>query len=749
MTCAAILLAGTFLVLYTAPALRAQSLLAGDIAGTVLDSNGAALSSVTVTASSKSTGTTADIKTDAQGAYRFALLKPGAYQIAVKATGFKDETVETVVSVGQITTVPIHLSVGGSTETVEVTETAGLLQTDSAELNTSFSYEQLQSVPNPGGDITYVAQTAPGVVMNTGGGAGNFSVFGLPATSNNFTMNGMQVNDPFLNLNLSGPSNLLLGLNDVAEVNVVTNAYGAQMGSFGGAQVNAISRSGGNAFHGNANYWWNGRAMNANDWFNAGNAKPFSNSNQYAAAVGGPIKKDHTFFFVNFEGLDFITAPEDVLFVPSASYQATTLGTDGNCDNATSSLFASSTFVNSASAECAFYKRVFALYNGVPNHASATAVSSDQLRLSATPKTNLNEHLFNARIDQVFGEKDKIFGHYKWDKGIQPSYTDPFTSAFNMSSIQPDDEGQFSWTHIFSPKAVNQLLLTGAWYSAIFKATDQAAATATLPETLNFGGLDGYFSNLNADNFIFPQGRNVTQVQIGDDFSYNLGKHTLKVGFNFKNDWVSDHDTTVLTTPLVLTCGSAATCLAAVGDIAPNTPPGNLFQQGVSLEAIQSFPTSPNEPISLYSLGAYFQDDWKPLPNVTLTLGARVERNSNPDCPKNCLSNFGTDFSTYVNNIGTDNFATTPYNSLIKAGQAKAFTRYQRLMIEPRFGFTFTPSFSPKTVIRGGAACSRTSSPAPSPTPNCPTHRWLRNSPSSSEESIPRNPTAQPNRPHC
>ena len=162
-----------------------------------------------------------------------------------------------------------------------------LLEPDSAELNTSFSFEQLQSVPNPGGDITYVAQTAPGVVMNTAMGLGNFSVFGLPGTSNNFTMNGMQVNDPFLNLNNSGPSNLLLGLNDVSEVNVVTNAYGAQMGSFGGAQVNAVSRSGGNAFHGNANYWWNGRAMNANDWFNTSNPRPFSNSNQYGCRWAG------------------------------------------------------------------------------------------------------------------------------------------------------------------------------------------------------------------------------------------------------------------------------------------------------------------------------------------------------------------------------------------------------------------------------------------------------------------------------
>ena len=688
---AAMVLGGVLIATGIAPEAHSQSLLAGDITGTVLDPSGSAVTGATVTAKNKATEATASVKTDAQGAYRFALLKPGVYQVSAKADGFKEESAEVVVSLGQVAAVPLHLNVGSEAQTVEVTETAQLLQTDSAELNTSFSYEQLQSVPNPGGDITYVAQTAPGVVMNTGMGLGNFSVFGLPGTSNNFTMNGMQVNDPFLNLNNSGPSNLLLGLNDVSEVNVVTNAYGAQMGSFGGAQVNAVSRSGANAFHGNANYWWNGRALNANDWFNTSNPKPFSNSNQYAVAVGGPIKKDHTFFFANWEQLAFITAPVDVLLLPSSSYEAGVVGSDGNCDNASSSLYVAGT-----GGECGFYTKAFSIYNNAPGHTNATEFSADQLQLTEAPKTELNEHLLNLRIDQTFSDSDKVFAHYKYDKGTQPTYTDPITPVFNADSIQPDDEGQLSWTHIFSPKAVNQLLLTGSWYSAIFTATNQAASTALLPETLNFADLDGYFSNLNNDGFAFPEGRNVSQVQIGDDFSYSLGKHTFKAGISYKKDYVSDHDLTTLSTPLLLSCGSAATCGSSAG------VNGNLFGQGSSLEAIQSFATRPDAGITLYTLGEYVQDDWKPNPNLTLTLGARVERNSNPDCPQNCLSNFGTDFSTFVTNVGAEAFSTTPYSSLIKGAQSKAFPNYQALMVEPRFGFTYSPTFDQNTVLRGG-----------------------------------------------
>lgn len=695
-----LLFCAVFFGLVSAPAARGQTMLSGDIAGTVTDPSGAAIVGAKVTATNQETGAVATVTTSTTGAYRFSLLTPGTYGLAVSAKGFKATATVVTVNIGQITTQDLKLTVGAASETIEVNATAQLLQTDTADLSTEIAYEQVQNIPNPGGDITYVAQTSPGAVMNTTGEYGNFEVYGLPGTSNNFTMNGMQVNDPFLNLNNSGPSNLLLGLNDVAEVNIVTNAYDVQYGSFGGAQVNAISRAGSNSFHGNASYWWNGRTMNANDWFlnNQSEGRPFSNTNQWAAAVGGPIKKDHTFFFVNYEGLSFITAPVDSLLLPSADYQASVIGTDSSCDDSSSSLYE-----NGAPEECAFYKQAFGLYNGVPNHANATPLSTsngvtpdDELELSAAPRSNLTEQLFNARVDEVVSDKDRIFVHFKYDHGVQPTYVDPFTTAFNMNSDQPDYEGQLSWTHQIA-KAVNQFLITGSYYSAIFKAVDQAAATAAMPETLNFGDLDGYFSDLNYLNFAFPEGRNVSQDQFGDDFSYSFNKNTLKAGFAYKKDYVSDYDITELVTPLVLTCGSPATCNLAVGESV-----GNLFGSGISLEAIQDFPLATHVPISLYSLGFYVQDDWKPLSNMTVTIGARIERNSNPYAAKGSLSNFGTGFSNYVAAIGADNFESTPYSTLIKSGLNNAFPSYLPAMVEPRLGFTFSPPGMPKTVLRGG-----------------------------------------------
>ena len=219
------------------------------------------------------------------------------------APGFETSAATVAVSIGQVNTQDIRLAVGSSAQTVEVTGTeVPLLHTENANIATTFDMQQVQTLPNPGNDLTFVAQTSPGVVMNTQGGYGNFSAFGLPATSNTFTVNGGYENDPFLNVNNSGATNLLLGNNDVSDVSVVSNAYSVEFGGLGGAQINETTRSGGNKFHGNGTYWWNGRAMNANNYFHKQNdpitPRSFDNVNQWAAAVGGPIYKDHSLLFL-------------------------------------------------------------------------------------------------------------------------------------------------------------------------------------------------------------------------------------------------------------------------------------------------------------------------------------------------------------------------------------------------------------------------------------------------------------------
>src|SRR5579859_5733395 len=272
----------------------AQSLTSGDIAGIVTDPSGAAISNAQVSLKNNATGATQTHTTNDQGAYRFSLLSPGAYAISVSASNFKVSQQAASVAVGQTTTLNIQVQLASATQTVEVTGSGDVVQTDNADLTTSFSAQQIAEVPNPGNDLSYIVQTSPGAVMNTQGGYGNSATFGLPATSNLFTVDGMDENDPFLNLNNSGATNLLLGQNDIDQATVVNNGYSGQYGGLAGANVNYITKSGSDKFHGNAIYWWNGRTMNANNYFlnRGGLPRSFDNVNEWAASLGGPIRKD-------------------------------------------------------------------------------------------------------------------------------------------------------------------------------------------------------------------------------------------------------------------------------------------------------------------------------------------------------------------------------------------------------------------------------------------------------------------------
>ena len=206
---------------------------------------------------------------------------------------------------------------------MEVAASGAMIETENANLSTTYNTTQMEELPTPGGDMTTIAFTAPGVVVSTGMGYGNFSAHGLPGISNLFTINGNDYNDAYLNLNNSGASNLMLGTNEVQEAAVVQNAYSVQYGREAGAQVNYITKSGTNGFHGDLNYNWNGDRLNANDFFaNTNGTGPLKAiSNQWAADVGGPIRKDKMFFYADTEGLYYTLPSAGVVSIPSPQLQ--------------------------------------------------------------------------------------------------------------------------------------------------------------------------------------------------------------------------------------------------------------------------------------------------------------------------------------------------------------------------------------------------------------------------------------------
>jgi hypothetical protein len=659
----------------------AQSQISGDITGTVSDPSGAVLPGAIVNLKNNATGAARTATTNAAGVYRFSLLLPGSYMVTASAPGFKGISHIAEVSVGQATALNLQLEVGTFGTTVEVTAEAGVVQTQNGNISTTFTPEQIQLTPNPGSDMTYLVQTAPGAVMNTQAGYGNSSTYGLPATANLFTINGENENDPFLNLNNSGATNILLGQNDVQEATVINNGYSGQYGQLGGANVNYVTKSGSNAFHGNAVYWWNGRIMNANDWFNNYSAtpRPFDNANQWAASIGGPIRKNKTFFFADTEGLRLVIPTSAEVNVPSPQFEAATRAN----------------IASVAPGALNFYNNMFSLWNSAPGVSRATntlpglgcggftgpgglgTTAPCALQFFSTVSNMTNEWLLTTRFDQNIGDNDRAFVHFRADHGLQATYTDPINSVFNAQSNQPQYEGQLNETHTFSSKAVNQFILSGSWYSAIFAPKNLSAATSLMPFELDFSG--AAFNSLGYDLAAWPEGRRVTQYQIVDDYSYIHGAHDLKFGVNWHRNDVTDADMG----------------MGTIGDSAAETLASFFAGYGVSYT--QSFPTRLSEPVDVYGLDLYAQDEWAVKRNLKLTLGLRAEHNSNPTCVTNCFSRFDNSFMDISHDI------MQPYNQALITGLHQALMNYTNIRWEPRFGFAWTPLGSNhSTVIRGG-----------------------------------------------
>ena len=695
----------TFLLALTFPnPATAQSIVSGQIDGRVTDATGAVVPNATVNLSSAEIGYSASTSSDNEGVFHFPLVKPGPYVVTVTKEGFATAKRNIVVSLGQVSNVPIPLEVSGKTETVEITTAVPLLQTENANLATTVSRASIENIPSPGQDITNFAMTTPGVTLSTGAGYGNITANGLPGTSNLYTVNGNDYNDPYLNLNNSGASNLLLGANELQEITVVTNGYTGQYGRMAGANVNYTTKGGTNQFHGNANYYYNGSVLNANDWF-ANNQvggftpRPHAVSNEWAGSVGGPIIKDKLFFFFDYEGLRYVLPGGGLTYIPTTDFANATLA---------------NLQANNPGA-VPFYTNIFNLYNGAKGGANATPEPGNCGALSGLPVygqpgmtfddgtagpsfltcaksytsnvNNLNsEQLYSITGDWNITPKDTLRLRYKHDWGTQATGTDPVNSVFNANSVQPEWDGQGLWTHVFSGTKTNQFVFSGLYYSAIFGPPDINAALATFPTTITFN--DGAFTNMGGTDNNYPQGRKVTQYQFVDDFSWTLGKHIVKFGGNFRRNDIS----------------SFAMYPNTSGTITENSLQdfynGYISTAGGG-QATQAFTNFGNQPIAYFSLGLYAQDEWKVTSQLTMTLALRWDHNSPEVCQHDCFTRLASQFSDLTHD------ATIPYNQAVLTGLHQAFPSYDANTWGPRIGFSWTPdthglSKPNSTVIRGG-----------------------------------------------
>ena len=673
------------------------------ILGQVTDSTGAALPGASVTVINRDTGLKRTAKTDGGGRFNFPQLLPGAYTVRAEAQGFEPAQAPNVLSgLGQKQSVNLTLKVAQAKQTVEVTTEAAILNPDNANTSTTLSAPALENLPNPGGDMTYPLQFAAGALINTAGngndfvgstnGYGNVEFNGLPALSNGYIVDGLETNDPLTNLNSGLATNLVLGLNSISEVTVNTLSYSVDQGRYGASQVNYVTKSGTNQFHGNLYGLWNGAILNASDYFlnaTTGNQKPNSVVNHFGGSLGGPIIHDKLFFFFDSEWVRIALPIFSTVAVPSVAFQEYVLQQLplGGTDSVTGSHYAP------APRQVPFYEKMFSLYgntNGTPLAVLGCPFNSDGSAAAGTPpngngcanrkgvshSSDDREQVQTARIDYNIGRNDTAWFRFQADTGLQAAHTDPINPLFNAISSQPLYSFAAGYTHVFSQNLVNYFNPAFSWYESLFAPSDFPQTLAAFPIVLQGSGANAPFTTMGGLDNTWLQGRRATRFFINDNLAWSHGAHELRFGTNIRIFRLNDYDFGQGTVPTV----------------AYTTLPQFIY--GVASTATKTFPTFANQPFNFLNLDFYAQDTWRLTPTLTWTFGLRDTYNSNPLNPHDQVARLNGSFYAISHDVNQ------PLKEAIQTGLGNLFPSTPLAILQPRTAFAW--QFERNTVLRSG-----------------------------------------------
>jgi len=689
-------------VLFLPMEILAQGETTSAIVGQVSDITGAAVSGATVTIANHETGLKRGAKTDDSGRFNFPQLKPGTYLVQVEAAGFATQKNEAVFSgLGQTQTVDFVLKVAQSNQTVEVTAEAPLINPANSNTSTNLNAQSLENLPNPGGDLTYPLQFAAGALVNTAGsgndfvggtnGYGNVEFNGLPALSNGYIVDGLETNDPLTNLNSGLSTNLVLGLNSISEVTVNTLSYAVDQGRYGASQVNYVTKSGTNQFHGNVYELWNGSRFNAADYFtNAtpGNHKPRSTVNHFGGSVGGPLVHDKLFFFFDSEWVRIALPIVTPTTVPTPAFQNFVLQQLplGGTDSVTGSVYQPSP------QSVPFYQKMFSLYgntNGTPLAVlgcpfdvggGSPAVANDgngcANRQSVSHSSDDHEQVQTARVDYNIDAKNFMWFRFQADTGLQAAYTDPINPLFDALSPQPLYSFAAGYTHVFSQNLVNYFNPAFSWYESLFGPSDLQKTLAAFPIVLQGSGANAPFTTVGGLDNTWVQGRRASRFFINDNLAWSRGAHELRFGTNTRIFRLNDYD---------FGEGSVPT-------VTYTTLPQFIY--GVASTATETFPTSANQPFNFLNLDLYAQDTWKVTKTLTWTFGLRDTLNSNPLNPHREIARLSGSFDSISHSVNQ------PLNAAIQTGLGHVFSSTPLAILQPRTAIAW--QFEPKSVLRAG-----------------------------------------------
>ena len=644
------------------PARARAQVVGATLSGTVTDQSGALIPNANISIKDVATGVARTVTADSAGFYNAPNLVPATYEITVSATGFTTEVRSGVtLQVGAQQVLNITMQVGQVTQKVEVTGAAPTVQLASSTISANVNSTTVRELPLNGRSWSDLAKLETGVnailtqpAFATGGDRGNrgfgaqITISGQKPVQNNYRLDGVSLND----YSNGAPGSVLggnLGVDAIQEFSVLTSNYSAEYGKTSGGVINATTKSGTNAFHGDVYEFLRNDALDAANFFDnfSGSPKPAFRRNQFGGSAGGPIQKDKTFFFGDYEGIRQAKGFSiiDTVLSPAARAGNLTTGT---------------VTVDPAAAK---YLAFFPLPNG--------PVSGDKGLFSFPSSQVITENYWTARIDHTFSSKDSLFGTYMYD--VTP-YHQP--DGMDNVLINTETNRQFvalEWTHTFSPSLVNSV--RGGYNRNGVSNNISATAINPLAADKSLGAVPGE----NATQVDMPGITHFTGGVLGnafqyyrwnsfqgyDDAFYTRGTHALKFGFateRMQTNLSSTKDPSGLFN------------FPSISDFLTNNP--SRFETGISgLEPRYMRQTL---------FGAYLQDDWRVRPNLTLNLGLRWEMITMPTENRGALVNLSTPSSptpltgsTFINNPTTHNF-------------------------EPRIGFSWDPFHNGKTAVRGG-----------------------------------------------
>jgi len=683
-----VLVASLILAIVSAIAVWAQ-VAGGTISGTITDPSEKLIPQAQVSITNVATGIITTVMTNADGFFTAPNLLPGDYEITVSAKGFTTETRKGItLTVGAQQVFDLTLHVGSAAGTVvEVTTEAPAVQLASSDISAVVTANTVRELPLNGRSWTDLAALQPGVdtiqtqpTFTVGADRGNrgfgqqLTISGARPQQNNYRLDGVSLND-YAN---GAPGSVLggnLGVDAIQEFSVLTSNYSAEYGKTSGGVVNAVTRSGTNAFHGSAYEFLRNSALDARNFFEDPTQPkaPFKR-NQFGGAIGGPLIKNRTFFFADFEGIRQSKGIAIVDPVPSSAARAGLLcsnpqGADPSNPCTTTQLQPGpNTDANGVDLKAKAYLALYPVPNG------AILGNGDTALFTFAGQQVVNENFVTTRVDHKFSGKDSLFGTYVFDR--TPYSAPDGMNNVELGSLSSRQIVAAEETHSFAATFVNALRF-GFNHEAVnnnqsLRAINPAAADSSLA---SFAGRDAAQVQI-AGTALMPGGvgglptylYRWNSYQFFDDAFFNRGTHSIKFGAAAER---------MLLQAEALTDPSGIWQFGGVPQFLTNNP--KRFQGGIASTL------SPRD-LRQTVFGVYLQDDWRWKPNLMLNLGLRYEMATIPTEIHGKLANL-RNLTDATPHLGDPFFNSNPTTK----------------NLEPRIGFAWDPLRNGKMAIRGGA----------------------------------------------